>query len=513
MLPPYQTPLLSDDDVALFDALVPFDHWVRRAEQLVDFAALRRVAESFYSAHEGAPGVEPVLLIKLILLQFHDNLSDRQLWQRVQTDLAYRWFLGLGRQDHLPDVTTLNKFRARLGSEGFKSLFHGLLGQCRTQGLVRDRLRIKDATHVVADIAVPAGLTLVAQARDRLLRCAQPFAAGQVAGEKVQIETIRSSTKTQADDARLAARIEHLRDILAWSDDLPVPQDSELNPRWQSLEKAREVARKVLAGHDRPTDPGKLRSVADPDARRGKHGVFYDGYLLDVTIDADSELFTALNALPADGNESADTLDLVDQETSAQGNQIENISIDGAGFDGPMLRQLEDPQGRNIKAFVPPRQKSSHKFDPDDFQLSDDGEHLICPQGNQSQYRQRDNSREATIYRFDVADCRICPLRAECGGKSMKFGRSVNLSDYHDEHRRVRQRALTPEYVSVKHEHPTVERKLGHVVNRHGGRRARYRGLDRMKCQAFMIGLTANLKRMIALVTDLPLIGREFKAA
>lgn len=503
MLTPYQAPVFSDQDISWFDALVPFDHWVRRSEELVDFVALRGIAEPFYHPDEGAPGVEPVLLIKLILIQFHDNLSDRQLWRRVNTDLAYRWFLGLGRDDHLPDVTTLNKFRARLGSKGFESLFQALLAQCRTHGLVRDRLRIKDATHLVADIAIPAGLTLVAQARDRLLSCAQPFAAHQVAGEQVRLETIRTSTETQADDARLIARVEHLRDIVVWADALPAPQDGELNPRWQSLLKAREVARKVLAGHDHPSDPGKLRSVADPDARRGRHGEFYDGYMLDAMIDADSEFFTAINVLPADGNEGADTLTLVDQEMTAHGNQIEQISIDGAGYDGAMLRDLENPEGRNIKAFVPDPKKSSQTFGPEDFELSEDGSHVTCPAGQTSQYRQRDERRHATIYRFAKLDCEKCDLFDRCIGKSQKFGRSVQKNDYAAEHQRVRERAATQEYVLIKKEHPKVERKLGHFVNRHSGRRARYRGLDRVKSQAFMIGMTANLKRMIVLLNPL----------
>ena len=498
MLGAYCPVEISVKDRGIFDTLVPRDHWVRRAEALIDFVALRSEVEPFYSSDEGAPSVEPILLIKLTLIQFHDGHSDRKLWDCVQTDLAYRWFLRLGLEDYLPDVSTLNKFRARLGSQGFEKLFQNLVKQCRNHGLIRDRLRIKDATHVVASIAVAAGLTLVSQARDRLLGCANPFASQQVAGEKVRLEAIRSSTDSQSADTRLLVRIEHLRDIVCWADALPAPTDGATNVRWEALVKAREVAHKVLAGHDQPKEPGKIRSVVDPDARRGKHGEFYDGYSLDVMIDADSELFTAINVYPADGNESADTLTLVDQEMKAQGNQIESISIDGAGYDGPILRELEE--GRNITPFVPDRRQSSNKFTAEDFQVSEDGKHLTCPAGHCSQYRQRDDGREVTIYRFDLAVCQACPLLQRCGGQSKKFGRSVSLSDYAPEHRKVSQRAVSKEYDEVKQKHPAVERKLGHLINRHGGRRARYRGLDRVRAQGFIIGLAANMKRMIQLV-------------
>ena len=48
-------------------------------------------------------------------------------------------------------------------------------------------LRLKDASHVIADIAVPTTLALVAQARDKLLAAAEPFAAVRVEGERTLI--------------------------------------------------------------------------------------------------------------------------------------------------------------------------------------------------------------------------------------------------------------------------------------------------------------------------------------
>ena len=82
---------------------------------------------------------------------------------------------------------------------------------------MKDRLRIKDATHVLADIAIPAGLQLMAQARDKLLTAVERFAAECVVGERVRIESIRSSTDSQDNETRLFARAEHLRDIVDWA--------------------------------------------------------------------------------------------------------------------------------------------------------------------------------------------------------------------------------------------------------------------------------------------------------
>ena len=500
MLLPFCPPQISREDQRLFDTLVLFDHWTRRADTHIDFLHLRASLEPLFK-DSGRPAIEPILFMKLELLMFHDCLSDSQVFQRAHTDLAYRRFLGLGRDDHLPDVGTLRKFRARLGVEGHKNLFHALLAQARGFGLVKDRLRLKDATHVLADIAIPAGIQLVAQARNKLLTAAERFAAEQVAGERVKIETIRTSTDDQGNDARLLARIEHLRDILAWVESLKVPDDAEERPDWQSLIAAVGVARKVLAGHDRPTAPGKIRSAVDPDARRGKHGEYYDGYAVDVLIDADSELFTAINVYAAGGSESASALVLLEQEESAHGNDVEQLSIDGAGYDGPVIRELESEEGPNVKVFVPPKtQSNGGRFTAEQFELSDDGSHATCPHGEQSQYKQRDEQRHATAYRFSKDACHSCPLMNQCIDPKQKHGRTVHKNDYEPEYEMVRQRAQTEAYAAVKREHPKVERRLGELINRHGGRRARYRGLARVFVQQIVCALTANVKRMIRLM-------------
>ncbi len=497
MLKPYAAPEFSVEDRRSFDQLVPFDHWTRRADQHIDFLALRAITEPYFK-DGGRPAIEPILFLKIELLMFHDNLSDRQVVERAQTDMAYRRFLGLGSKDHLPDRSTLSHFRARLGVDGHKTVFHELLGQARSYGLVRDRQRLKDATHILADIAIPAGLQLVAQARNKLLATAETFDTDRVTGERVRIEGIRMSTDSCGNDMRLTVRVEHLRDIVAWTSELLPPDDRDSNPTWQALQKAIAVAREVLGGHDLPDASGKIRSTVDPDARRGKHGDYYDGYFVDVTIDADSELITSVMVLPANGNESADTLTLVEQEQSFHGNQIQQISIDGAGFDGPVIRELES---QGIKTFVPPKETTNYgRFTSNEFEFSEDGRHATCPAGQQSQYAQRDEGRHSTSFRFNMQTCQSCPLKTQCIKPGQKHGRSVRRNDYEPEYEMLRQRAATEEYARVKSEHPKVERRLGELINRYGGRRARYRGLARVHAQKFMEAATHNVIRMIRLL-------------
>ena len=79
-------------------------------------------------------------------------------------------------------------------------------------------------------------------------------------------------------------------------------------------------------------------------------------------------------------------------------NSIEQISIDGAGFDGGLICELE---ASGITAFVPSKELSNRgRFANQDFEFSRDGPHATCPAGQTSQYRQCDEERHSTGFRF-----------------------------------------------------------------------------------------------------------------
>jgi len=129
----------------------------------------------------------------------------------------------------------------------------------------------------------------------------------------------------------LLARVTHLREILDWADEVVPPDDATDDLSWQAFLQQRRVAHKILADQDNPKAGDRIRSVVDPEVRRSKHGEWYDGYLVDITTDADSELIMEINVLAANGAEALDTLALVRQEEAAHGAEIESISIDGDG--------------------------------------------------------------------------------------------------------------------------------------------------------------------------------------
>lgn len=496
-------------DRRIFDACVPAGHPLRQALKLIHWDQFRDVLIEFYSLDRGRPGDDPVFLFKLEYLRYRDNLSDRQVIARAQTDMAYRCFLQMRLEDPLPDNSTLCYFRGRLGAEGFGKVFRQLISQAREHGLVKDRLRLKDATHVIADIAVPTTLALLAQTRDKLLAAAEPFEKLRVAGERANIELLRESSAGRNPEERLLARVTHLREILAWADELPAPEEAESNRTWQKFLQTRQLAHKILADQDHPEEGNLTRSIVDPDARRGKHGDWYDGYLVDILVDPDSELITEVNVLPANGAEGADAAELVRREEQAHGNDVAQISMDGAGFQGAVLRELEDPQGLALDAYVPPREEPPREtYGPENFVEDREQGKVTCPAGQTSQYHQRDTKGSGSIYRFKRAICQSCPLVMLCIGHAPtgNFGRHVRKNDYEAEYKHARAKAATPQYAAVRSEHAKVERKLGEVMNRHGGRRARYRGRFKVLCQEYMACMATNIKRLMKLLRARPVL-------
>lgn len=495
-------PTLSEIDRAVYRQVIREDHYLRKVAEVVRWDDFREKLATYYSADMGRPGEDPVVMLKLLYLSYHHNLSDRQVIERAQTDLAFRWFLQFPLTWTMPDPSSLCVFRGRLGVKGFREIFRQVVREAREHGVVKDRLRIKDATHVIGNLAVPTALALVAQTRDKLLGAAEPFAPQLVAGERVNLEILREATQQHKPAERLVARLVQLREMLVWVDKVASPEGADTNRAWQAFLAQRDLAHTILEDHEHPETENRTLSITDPDARRGKHGAFFEGYLTDLIMDADSEIITEVNVLAANGDEAGDAALLIRQEEEAYGNDVQAASIDGVGFNGPVLRELQDPNGLNVDTYVPvPEASEAGLFTPQDFQEDQERGVVTCPAGQTSATRFHETQKQTTKYRFAADVCRACPLLAQCMKQTpQRHGRTVCKSDYQAEHQRAREKVTTPQYAAVRREHPKVERKLGEVMNRHGGRHARYRGCSKTLMQELMASMATNVKRLVRLL-------------
>ncbi|PDW01348.1 IS1182 family transposase [Candidatus Chloroploca asiatica] len=505
MLKPTSAPTLSDHDHQVFDALVPADHYLRQVLQVVDFERYRETMAACYHPTEGRPAADPVLLLKLGFLQTQYRLSDREVCTQAQVNVAFRLFLQVGLTASLPHPSLLTIFRARLGWKIYAQIFDGVVAQARTAGLVKDRLRLKDATHIIATIAIPSTIRLVAQTRECLLDAAEPFAPERVAAERAHAQAIRTATSDLSGEERLLQRVAQLRQIVDWADQVsaglgPLPHPTPTDRRL--FAEALALAHTILADRDDSTGGDHIVSLHDPDARRGKHGAFFTGYLLDVAMDADSQIITALEVLPANGDEAADATDLIRHEETIHGNDVQTLSIDKAGFRGELLREWHDPDGLNLEVVVPPvREKPTSSFTAEDFQHDAAQGTLTCPGEQTTTRRIRNHVDTGWKYSFRRSDCATCALFAQCLTRLPKAtGRQVVINDYAVEYAAARAYATSEAYRQIRREHPAIERKLADVVRRHAGRWARYRGRARVRIQYLLTGLVVNIKRMVHLL-------------
>ena len=98
------------------EARVPASHPLRTIRVIVN-EALAALSPSFHDlyARVGRPSIPPEQLLRALLLQaFYSIRSERQLMERLDFDLLFRWFVGLGIDDQAWNHSTFSKNRDRL---------------------------------------------------------------------------------------------------------------------------------------------------------------------------------------------------------------------------------------------------------------------------------------------------------------------------------------------------------------------------------------------------------------
>ena len=147
----------------LFDSFLaspPKNEVLRQLRTLIDWGALRAaVAPAYKWGGPGTEGYDPVLLIKLLLLERLYQLSDPAVVEEARDRLSFREFLDLRAADEVPDDTTLVKFRARLRNhEVFDVVVAAIEQQLARQGYAvkEGAIKVVDATLIQAAVRPPS---------------------------------------------------------------------------------------------------------------------------------------------------------------------------------------------------------------------------------------------------------------------------------------------------------------------------------------------------------------------
>ena len=138
------------------EQLIPPDSFYRKFRAVVAPLIQDEQFAAMYCPDTGRPAIPPSLLACATILQFHRNLSDREMERAAAYDIEVKYALGL-RLDARPfDHSSLGDFRQRLLANGQeKAVFDQILQRLVDTGLIaRNELQRIDATHVMGDQAV-----------------------------------------------------------------------------------------------------------------------------------------------------------------------------------------------------------------------------------------------------------------------------------------------------------------------------------------------------------------------
>jgi len=142
----------------LYDQMVPQDHFLRQLRQIIEWSRFTRKLIKLYKGEGvvGRPPFDPALMLKVELVAYLYNLTERQVEVYINENLPAKFFVGLAVDQKAPDHSTLTVFRDRLLKRGKLKVFEEMLEeivQIALQNGVRfGTIQIIDSVHSVANV-------------------------------------------------------------------------------------------------------------------------------------------------------------------------------------------------------------------------------------------------------------------------------------------------------------------------------------------------------------------------
>ncbi len=471
----------------------------------------------------GRRSVPPSVVAVVMVLQRLEGLSDREAVDRFRFDARWRYAAGVGGWDGAGPAgfahTVLVDMRERLrGSVRPDRVFEAALTAARQAGLV-GRRRALDSTPLYDAVSTMDTVTLIRSAIRGLLGVAGPeleqrlravLSSGDqyVTAGKPVIDWDDKAARTALVDARardgyaLLLALEGLKDLPE-----PVNQAVKLlaTVLGQDLEPDPDnpggwrIARRVAKD--------RVISTVDPEARHGhktNHRGF-DGYRGHAAIDPDSEIITAVAVTPGNSGDVEPVADLIadltNPDPAAPATAADDTAAvygDAAYGAGEVLERLEDA-GIEAMTKVQPPVAPGGKFSKDQFETNLEDQTVTCPNDITVPIKPVNGDKKRAGQADFGIHCRDCPLADMC--TTSKTGRSITIGHHEARLTAARARQRDPGWkADYKATRPKIERKLAHLVRRrHGGRRARMRGTQRIAADFSLLAAATNLARLAKL--------------
>lgn len=129
--------------------LVPASHNYRQFVSIWQFKDIDEVLKKLEKDNPHK-GYGLLRLFKCLLLQFMEDLSDRELQRYLQENNAAKWFCEFSLAEETPDYSVFSRMRKRLGTKCLSDIFASLRDQLKAQGLINEVFSFIDASHLIS---------------------------------------------------------------------------------------------------------------------------------------------------------------------------------------------------------------------------------------------------------------------------------------------------------------------------------------------------------------------------
>jgi transposase len=492
----------------------------------------------------GQPGLPPWRLALVTLMQFRENLSDRQAAEAVRARIDWKYLLGMALTDPGFDFSVLSEFRDRLlAGSAEEFVLEKLLERCRALGWLKARgLQRTDSTHVLATIRVlnrlelvaetlRAALNAVATVAPAWLQAITPLAWYERYSRRIEESRLPKDTAEREAYAHTVGEDGFL--LLDALETPGVPEGLRELPSVEALRRTwqRHYERTARA----PASPGEppahgvrfkasrelppaaegIESPYDVEARyRHKRDTQWTGYMVHVSETCDPtapHLLTHVHTTPATVHEAQCTVPiqqaLIDKDVPPQ----EHL-VDAAYISSELLVHSRDEQGIALRGPTRPSQgwqtQVEGAYTLEQFEVDWDQQQVRCPQGHMSvawwEHGGGPGSRPI-IVEFDKHVCGPCPMRP-CCTRAKHTGRRLRLppQDQYEALEAAQTWSASEEGQQLYKRRAGVEGTLSQGVRAFGLRRTRYWGLAKTHLQHVATAAAINIDRIVAWLDERP---------
>jgi hypothetical protein len=458
--------------------------------------AFQRELESMYRATgEGKVPVAPALLAMVVVLQAYTGASDAEAVEHAILDA--RWQLVLdtsGRKKPTFSQGTLQAFRDRLIAHDMDRRLLERTIEVARQTAAFDwkklprQLRVAiDSRPLVGAGRVEDTINLLAHAARKVLSCAaelsntKPARLAAIAGVPMLADKsikaaldIEWSDPTQKSNA-IVTLVAELDRLEAWlrkelANEIDEPPLSEHLATLAQL-RAQDLDPEPPGGKPRirkGVAEDRRVSVEDPDMRHGRKSSSkkFNGFKSHIAIDIDSNLVLACAVMPANRPEE-EGVPLLRDDLAIPSYDVGELFIDRGYIASNDVRAMAEA-GRSVVC-KPWAQLNGRFFPKSAFLINLRRKVITCPNGKQKAFEL------GTTVRFDAADCRRCPKRPDCTGRSLEHARHVRIAEDEPLQQKLRREIASPAGREHLRERTVVEHRIAHLARKQGPR-ARYRG-------------------------------------